>query len=164
MKKIKDFPFYFITKEGKVFSTLSNKFLKPVIRSHTCMYFFVTLIKKRRGRAFSVCIHRLVAEAFIKRIHGKNEVNHKNGFKTDNRLVNLEWVNASENAYHALKIGTRSTTKGENHGSTVLSDKDILEIRKRYAEGDSQTKLGEAFSLHQSSIHSIVKRKTWKHI
>lgn len=47
-------------------------------------------------------VHRLVAETFIENKNSnRNQVNHKNGIKIDNRADNLEWVTQSENLRHA---------------------------------------------------------------
>lgn len=49
-------------------------------------------------------VHRLVAQHFIENDNPlRNQINHKNGIKNDNRVENLEWVTQSENRQHCLK-------------------------------------------------------------
>ena len=50
-------------------------------------------------------VNVLVAEAFIEKLDGSNQVNHKDGVKTNNVVENLEWVTQSENMLHAYKSG-----------------------------------------------------------
>jgi hypothetical protein len=49
-------------------------------------------------------VHRIVAEAFIAKPPGKNEVNHINGDKADNRVANLQWCNRAENTNHSRYV------------------------------------------------------------
>jgi hypothetical protein len=63
-------------------------------------YLAVRLSNNNRAR--NKLVHRLVAEAFLPRIEGKDFVNHIDSNRQNPRLSNLEWCTRSENAKHAL--------------------------------------------------------------
>lgn len=52
-------------------------------------------------------LHRLVAEHFLEKVHGKEQVNHIDGNKDNNAISNLEYCTPSENNKHAFKIGLK---------------------------------------------------------
>lgn len=62
------------------------------------------------GKFKSCFVHRLVAEAFIPKRKGCNEINHINEDKTDNRTVNLEWCDTYYNNAYGTKA-QRSASK-----------------------------------------------------
>ena len=84
---------------------LNGRILKPYFRGSRASYYSVTIGVKESGASRKMDIHRLVAKAFIPNPKNKPQVNHKNGNKTDNRVVNLEWVTEKENMEHARKNG-----------------------------------------------------------
>lgn len=65
-------------------------------------YVLVFLWKGDKQKARTV--HRLVAETFLPP-SAKRTVNHIDGNKKNNALVNLEWATHAENHSHALKKG-----------------------------------------------------------
>ena len=55
-------------------------------------------------------IHRLVAMNFIPNPLNKEQVNHINGIKIDNRVENLEWVSNYENFRHSVNMGLQENS------------------------------------------------------
>jgi hypothetical protein len=57
----------------------------------------------RDGKARTIEIHRLVAEAYIPNPEGKPQINHIDEVKTHNWIGNLEWATAKENVNHGTR-------------------------------------------------------------
>jgi hypothetical protein len=102
MLVLKDYPNYSITKDGKVFSHKTNKFLSNRNNKKTG-YNYVVLYTNNTHK--NILVHRLVAIAYLQNPLNKRCVNHINGIKTDNRVENLEWNTHSENSKHAYNNG-----------------------------------------------------------
>jgi hypothetical protein len=69
-------------------------------------YLIVNL--KHNGKQQMVTVHRLVASAFVSNPSNLPEVNHKDGCKTNNESLNLEWCDRSYNVKHAVANGLQT--------------------------------------------------------
>lgn len=56
-------------------------------------------------------MHRLIATLFIPNPDNKPQVDHINGDKSDNRAVNLRWVDALENYHNPNTVSNHITYK-----------------------------------------------------
>ena len=86
---------------GKSFYIYKSKMLKSCITNKGYLRLGLYLNDVKNNHQ----IHRLVASAFVDNPDNKDQVNHINAIKTDNRAENLEWVNNYENFRHSVKLG-----------------------------------------------------------
>ena len=143
-KDIKDYEgLYAITRDGRVWSYRSNKFLKPrLVRG----YHQVILCKEGKGKTYY--IHRLVAKVFIPNPDNKPQVNHLDENKLNNSVSNLEWATAKENSNY----GTRTERSNKKRSKPVY----CIELDKTfYGAREAARELG----LHNSSIIKCCKGK-----
>lgn len=106
---IPDFPDYVITEYGDVYSLKKKIYLE--YRENTNGYRDVHICVD--GKSYSKLIHILVTMSFHNlKPHPNMQVNHIDGNTRNNHFLNLEWVTASENTIHAIKLGlSKSTTQ-----------------------------------------------------
>lgn len=76
-----------------------------VLRAYENRYGYLKVFLWKYGKRYNIYVHRLVSYAFIPNDdETKNEINHINEVKTDNRATNLEWCDRSyNNAYNGLR-------------------------------------------------------------
>ena len=91
--EVKGFPNYLIYPCGKLFNKKRNNFLKGSVNSEG--YVAVDLFHNGKRKYFQ--IHRLLAEYFIEDPNNLPQVDHINRKRNDNKLINLRWVDQSQN-------------------------------------------------------------------
>ena len=69
-----------------------------------------------------------------------------------------------DNARDRAADGHTAHNWGEACGQAKLKNGQIREIRRRALNGETQADIARRFSVDQSSISYIVRRKTWPHI
>lgn len=105
---------YSVSSEGRVRSNglLKGKNSKVrILKTELSKkgYLRVGLVKD--GKQKKYLVHRLVAIAFLDNPNNLPDVNHKNECKTDNRLINLEWMSRRDNMNYGDRTKKSSTTR-----------------------------------------------------
>lgn len=70
-----------------------------------------------------------------------------------------------QNSEDMMSRGRHRPSLGSNHGNTELDERQVCEIRLRYArDGTLQRTLAEEYGLTQTTISKIIRRDSWKHV
>lgn len=120
--------------------------------------------KFSHGHSDQITTHRLAHLLLIGPIPDGLQVLHD----CDNRpCVNPLHLFAGTNADNvADMIGKERQARGEINGHSILTVKDVLEIRQLYqAKKFSYAELAKMYGVSDfTTIRAVVKRRTWKHV
>lgn len=149
---------YQVSNMGRV-----RRIITPIMSNH---YLSVSIFKD--GRYYPYKIHRLVMLAFEGECPKGIVVNHKNGIKTDNRLVNLEYCTHLENmrhARHVIKSWGEPKPQPPNSGYGKLSADAVREIRQQVASGlKTQKELSILHNVHEGTISRVINGRAWRNV
>lgn len=152
---------YEVSDMGNVRITKSG-----IIRKQNATKFgYKQIVLCLNGKRKVFLAHRLVALAFIENFENKEQVNHKNGVKMDNRLCNLEWVTRTDNAQHAIKIGLVNfdKTKGEKNYKCTIGEIAARDIKFNCARSEhAQKSFAVKYGVSISVVKNIVYGSNWK--
>ena len=108
------FPGYYVSSDGRVWSEFKTDYITRYKRNPARAYLTANLF--RDGQLVHHQVHRLVAMAFIPNPLNRPEVNHINENPADNRVENLEWATAQEQALHGTRLDRIAETKRQKAG------------------------------------------------
>lgn len=113
-----------------------------------------------------VNVHQVVARTFHPNPKGLPEVAHNDGNKLNNRPENLRWATRKDNSDDIDRHGKR--LRGDTHPSRILSEADVLVIRKALAGKRPRRKphhkdLAQEFGVTRECITRIANNERWRH-
>lgn len=127
-------------------------------------------------KEINVDMHRCVALHHLEYIDDNLQVNHIDGNKTNNNVENLEWLTASENKRHSVRIGLCDNAikkqkirmigrwTGIKSPNAKMTDELVINLRNDFINGKSQKELREQYNLSKSNVSKIILRQIWNHI
>lgn len=101
-KPVKGFEQYYVSADGAVFSTITNKFRHAVVNERTG--YPMMFLNAPDGTKKCKTLHRIVAETWIENPNNYECINHINENKLDNHVYNLEWCTKAYNNTYNGKI------------------------------------------------------------
>lgn len=140
-------------------------------------YQSVRLYSDGASKMFNV--HRLVALAFLERPMNAQQVDHINGIKNDNRVINLRWVTAKENCNNPLRLakftGSNNPFYGKHH-TNATREKIRLNGQRYYGKTNPAARsvvnlttgevfetlvaAGKSVNVSGNAIGNSIRRKT----
>ena len=156
-KIIPEFANYEISNFGNIRRFKSKKPLTPSLCKKTGYLMFDFC---QNGNKYRKLVHRIVLSTFVENIENKEQLNHINGIKSDNRLNNLEWNTRSENQKHSILIGLRHA-RGNHNSQCKLTEEQVLKI---FNDERKYKYISNEFNISISTVADIKRGYSWTHI
>jgi hypothetical protein len=152
-KDIEGYPNYRISNFGKVYSKKRGIYLKNQLGNHG--YYVVNL--SNAGKQAAITIHKLVAEGFLPIASNYQCVNHKDGNKLNNNVLNLEKTTYKKNSQHAYDTGLQPNRKCIGWKRSESDIRFICELLTRKRVMD----IARSTNFPESLIRSIKAKRIW---
>lgn len=114
------------------------------------------------GQNHYVRAHRASYRAFVGEIPAGKHVCHKcdqrSCINPDHLFLGDHRINVAD------KVAKNRQAKGHRVGTSLLSEAQVAEIRKRYDAGEAQAELAREFGVVKQNICHIVHRQSWRHV
>ncbi len=104
--------------------------------------------------------HRLVWSAFNGLVPDGMVIRHLDDDPTNNALSNLAVGTYKDNAADSKRNG--HDLSGERHNMAKLTEADVVAIRVRCKDGESQVALAKEYGVRQGTISAAVRGQTWQ--
>lgn len=160
-KTIDEYEKYEISRDGHVRNKRTGQILKN--RPDKDGYSRVDLYSTDK-KGHTKKVHRLVMETFLGLDPDpwRDQVNHINGDKSDNRFENLEWCTRSENTKHAYANDLlRCNTQPAVEAHTKISKNDRQDIARMRQTGVPVKEIASMYDVSLNTIYEICKKEAY---
>lgn len=108
--------------------------------------------------------HRVIWESVFGPLPVDLTINHIDGDKQNNQIINLEAVTQGDNVRHAHATGLKAGRKGEANAQSLLSDDEVRAIYELAWQGVDQAIIGARFGIGRGSVSNIKQGWAWSHV
>lgn len=157
MRNLKDFEKgfsrYCVTKDGEVYSLISNRFLKKILNKDG---YYTVCMQGDDDKEYTRRIHRLVAFMYCDGYYSNDlVVNHKDGDKINNHYTNLEWCTVTDNNLHAFEIGLSHCK------NRAYTDEQIINVCRLLQDGLRPTDISKMTGVLRETVSAVKAHKSY---
>lgn len=145
---------YYASKTGSIYSSKTNRFLKPTVTTKGYLKVCLTINKKEK----TCFVHRLVSITFLDNPENKPHVNHIDSNKQNNNVTNLEWCTPSENQIHDYNFKKDKRVRKNNYSG--LRDSIREEAIKYLLTGLNFVEVSKLLKVSPNTIGVIAKESS----
>ena len=157
-KPIQNFPGYWVSDKGRVYSSISESFIygSPVGESG-----HIDVGLRKDGKRYHRYLHRLVGEAFIENPDGLPLIRHMDSDPSNNDESNLEWGTQLDNVRDCIESGRfRYFTKDDIEKANSVRRTPITAVDLKTGEEIEYTSQQEAsrdLGITQGGINRVLR-------
>lgn len=159
-KPVKDFPDYWVSDYGRVYSTRTERFIHGTPTGR-CGHIDISF--KYGNERYHRYLHRLVAEAFIPNPHNYPIVRHLDDNPDNNYADNLAWGTPLDNVRDCINAGRFEYFKREDiEKANEVRRTPVIAVNLRTGKETyfvSQEEAGRCLGINQSSIWRVLVGK-----
>jgi len=135
---------------------LSGKTINPTLRKDGYYQFNV----RKEGKTLIKYVHHVVAEAFLGIKPEGHEVCHRDGNPSNNLASNLRYDTPTGNQADKKLHGTYRAV--DNHPASLMTNAEVLKMRKLYKEGYSVKEIHSMFPYKWQTVYFATTGRSWK--
>ena len=147
---------YYISEDGKVYSTFLNDFLKPTKDKNEYLELGLSTRQSKQRKFWKV--HQLVAKVYLgnpPEYMKDPTVDHINGNIFDNNYRNLRWMERGINSSIRRNKGV-----GEQNHEAKLTEEQVIEICEVLIQNEKSLKeIADLYGVDKSTISNIKRKK-----
>lgn len=158
---IPSFPGYSITRDGRVWSLKSSKWMSTRVSKGSLGKGggYITIGLRDSNGQRTVGVHRLLLETFVGPCPAGKQCRHLDGNRRNNALENLCWGTPYENVADGIAHGTHKV------GTTKLTEYKVSWIKQLLATGRfTNRRIAKVFNVSSNTISDIKTGKHWTRV
>ncbi len=110
-------------------------------------------------------VHKMVADAFLKKDKKREFVIHVDGNKLNNYWENLKLANRDEMTQHQINQGVYLHENRKMPSHAKMNETKVKLLKKRLREGKTKRKvLAKSFGITETQLRRIEKGENWGHV